>query len=73
MMVRFVLISFICVLGICKSFSHCFISDLDFEIPASLQAPNTVVPEIKLPAKRGYVDLDTPESSDAHTAKKQHR
>ncbi|GAB5592093.1 hypothetical protein Unana1_06993 [Umbelopsis nana] len=47
--------------------------DLDFEIPASLQAPNTVVPEIKLPAKRGYVDLDTPESSDARTAKKQHR
>jgi hypothetical protein len=43
----------------------------DFDIPASLQPSNHIEPEIKIPAKRGYVDLDTPESSD--TAKKQHR
>lgn len=48
--------------------------DLDFEIPASLQQSHTqVAAEVKVSAKRGYVDLDTPVSSDAHVAKKQHR
>jgi hypothetical protein len=49
-------------------------TDLDFEIPASLQQSHKqVAAEVKVSAKRGYVDLDTPVSSDAHVAKKQHR
>lgn len=54
-----------------KTFFLIFQLEFDFEIPASLQPSNHIEPEIKIPAKRGYVDLDTPESSDA--VKRQHR
>jgi hypothetical protein len=51
----------------------CSSLDFEFEIPASLKPSNTEAAEIIVSAKRGYVDLDTPESSDTRTTKKQHR